>query len=117
MDTTVVITIGAVSLVALLSVWTSRTKSTSLPLPPGPRRIPFLGNALDVDITEPHLTYTQWGRQYGLSHAVNSFTAPTEVNLSRGHRILSTSWTGLYNCELRESCQNAVRRSTLCGVC
>jgi hypothetical protein len=62
----VAIAIGVVSLVALLSVWTSRRKSHSLPLPPGPRRIPFLGNVLDIDITEPHVTYTQWGLQYGL---------------------------------------------------
>jgi len=67
MDTTV-IAIGAVSLVALLSVWKSKTKSTSLPLPPGPRCIPFLGNVLDIDTTEPHVSYTQWGHQYGSSY-------------------------------------------------
>ncbi|KAJ8596621.1 CyP450 monooxygenase [Rhizopogon salebrosus TDB-379] len=61
----IVLAIGAVSLVTLLSVWLSKTTSPSLPLPPGPRRIPFLGNALDIDINEPHVTYTQWGRQYG----------------------------------------------------
>ncbi|KAJ8588852.1 cytochrome P450 [Rhizopogon salebrosus TDB-379] len=61
----IVIAIGALSLVALLSVWMSKTTSSSLPLPPGPRRIPFLGNALDISPTEPHVTYTQWGHQYG----------------------------------------------------
>ncbi|OJA09869.1 hypothetical protein AZE42_06267 [Rhizopogon vesiculosus] len=67
MDTIAVIAIGTASLVAfkLLSVWPLKTKSYSLPLPPGPRRIPFLGNALDIDISEPHVTYTQWGHQYG----------------------------------------------------
>ncbi|OAX32461.1 cytochrome P450 [Rhizopogon vinicolor AM-OR11-026] len=55
---------GIVSLLALLSVWTSK-KSPGLPLPPGPPRIPFLGNALDIDITEPHATYARWGHQYG----------------------------------------------------
>jgi len=64
---TILIAIGAASLVALLAIWTSKTKSSSLPLPPGPPRIPFFGNALDIDITEPHVTYAQWGRQYGLS--------------------------------------------------
>ncbi|OAX44082.1 cytochrome P450 [Rhizopogon vinicolor AM-OR11-026] len=62
---TIVIAIGAVSLVALLSVWKSKTKSSSLSLPPGPPRIPFLGNVLDIDMTEPHVTYAQWGHQYG----------------------------------------------------
>jgi hypothetical protein len=62
----IAIAIGAVSLIALLFVRTSKRRSRSLPLPPGPRQIPFLGNALDIDITEPHITYTQWGLQYGL---------------------------------------------------
>jgi hypothetical protein len=77
----IVIAIGAVSLVALLFVWKSKTKSPSLPLPPGPRQIPFLGNALDIDTDKPHVTYTQWGHQYGLSS--NSFTALAEAYLSR----------------------------------
>ena len=71
--------IGAVSLVTLLSVWTSKTKSPRLPLPPGPPQIPFLGNALDIDITEPHITYTEWGHQYGLSFLVNTFAASIEL--------------------------------------
>ena len=74
------IAIGAVSLVALLSVWTSlKTKSPRFPLPPGPPQIPFLGNALHIDITEPHVTYTQWGHQYGSSSLVNTFTVSTEA--------------------------------------
>ena len=68
----IILAIGAASLVTLLFVWTSKTKSSSLPLPPGPPRIPFLGNALDIDITAPHVTYTQWGHQYGL--LLNLFT-------------------------------------------
>ncbi|KAG1746225.1 cytochrome P450 [Suillus lakei] len=40
-------------------------KASRHPLPPGPRRIPFLGNALDIDMNEPHVTYTQWGYTYG----------------------------------------------------
>jgi hypothetical protein len=61
---TIVTAAGIVLLLALLSVWTSK-KLPSLPLPPGPPRIPFLGNALDIDIAEPHVTYARWGHQYG----------------------------------------------------
>ncbi|OAX32460.1 cytochrome P450, partial [Rhizopogon vinicolor AM-OR11-026] len=64
MDAIVTVAAGIVFLLALLSVWKSK-KSSSLPLPPGPPRIPFLGNALDIDISEPHVTYTRWGHQYG----------------------------------------------------
>ncbi|OJA10011.1 hypothetical protein AZE42_11862, partial [Rhizopogon vesiculosus] len=54
MDAIVTVAAGIVSLLALLSVWKSK-KSPNLPLPPGPPRIPFLGNALDIDISEPHV--------------------------------------------------------------
>ena len=118
---TIVIATGAVCLVVFLSVWTSKAKlSTRLPLPPGPRRIPFLGNALDINIAEPHVTYMQWKRQYGVSSAANSFTAPTKIDLSlmcRGHHILSAAWTGLHHCELGDSGQSVVRRETLCDIC
>ncbi|KAG1753366.1 cytochrome P450 [Suillus lakei] len=34
-------------------------------LPPGPASLPFLGNALGVDVSEPWATYKAWGAQYG----------------------------------------------------
>jgi len=53
----------AISLVVVLR-WTHR-RDYPLPLPPGPRPLPFLGNALQVDTTRPWLTYTAWGKVYG----------------------------------------------------
>ncbi|KAJ8583488.1 cytochrome P450 [Rhizopogon salebrosus TDB-379] len=37
----------------------------SVQLPPGPPLIPFLGNALAVDVSAPWVTYKTWGSQYG----------------------------------------------------
>jgi len=73
MDTTLTASVAACLIVSLL-VWSLKTKSSDLQLPPGPRQIPFLGNALSIDISKPHITYTQWGHQYGLSSAVNTFS-------------------------------------------
>ncbi|KAI6126058.1 cytochrome P450 [Pisolithus croceorrhizus] len=36
-----------------------------LPLPPGPKGLPWLGNVLSINIVEPWLTYQQWGKRYG----------------------------------------------------
>ncbi|KAF8135085.1 cytochrome P450 [Boletus edulis] len=36
-----------------------------LPLPPGPKGLPFIGNALQINKTEPWLTYKEWTQTYG----------------------------------------------------
>ncbi|KAI6155078.1 cytochrome P450 [Pisolithus tinctorius] len=40
-------------------------KKSNLPYPPGPRQLPIVGNAFDVNLKEPHITYTEWGKTYG----------------------------------------------------
>jgi len=42
------------------------SKGKQLPLPPGPRGVPFLGNYFDLpDGEKDWLTYRTWGNTYG----------------------------------------------------
>ncbi|KAH7929012.1 cytochrome P450 [Leucogyrophana mollusca] len=64
--------LGPVSGIALLAVLLAlriaqrkRHDKRRLPLPPGPRPLPFFGNVLEVKLDEPWITYKEWGATYG----------------------------------------------------
>ena len=42
-------------------------KGTGLPLPPGPRPLPIIGNLLDMPSTYQHRTFTEWNDRWGKS--------------------------------------------------
>lgn len=46
-------------------VWKQRRLRGGLPLPPGPEGLPILGNVLDLNISAPWLSYTDWAKKYG----------------------------------------------------
>ncbi|KIK74882.1 hypothetical protein PAXRUDRAFT_835861 [Paxillus rubicundulus Ve08.2h10] len=41
------------------------SRSSRLPLPPGPTSIPFLGNVWKLNTNAPYLTYAEWSKVYG----------------------------------------------------
>lgn len=50
----------------LLSWWSHKKRNPGgLPLPPGPKPLPVVGNVLGLKIDEPWVTYTHWGATYG----------------------------------------------------
>lgn len=45
--------------------WFKRGTSQSLPLPPGPKGYPIIGNSLDAPLHEPWKTFRDWSKIYG----------------------------------------------------
>jgi hypothetical protein len=44
-----------------------------LPLPPGPKGLPIIGNLLDIPQEKPWVVYDKWAKQFGkpyLSHII-----------------------------------------------
>ncbi|KAG2750014.1 cytochrome P450 [Suillus brevipes Sb2] len=54
-----------VSCVLLALIITRFKGFARLPLPPGPKPLPIVGNFFQLNITRPWLTYTHWKKKYG----------------------------------------------------
>lgn len=46
----------------LIKRWATRQPA---PSPPGPRRLPIIGNMLDMPSSQEWLTFAKWGQQWG----------------------------------------------------
>lgn len=84
--------------VALLYACKNRALRGPLPLPPGPRGLPLIGNVFDVNFTEPWLTYEEWGKQYGdILHAKLLGKDLIVVNSERVARALLEQRSTIYS--------------------
>ena len=66
---------AGIAAIIFVGLWiATRKKNGGLPYPPGPKGLPLIGNVLDLNVKEPHVTYTKWAEQYGL-HLLFSWDA------------------------------------------
>jgi hypothetical protein len=57
--------VGTVTgLVVLYAIW-RRSSRRTLPLPPGPKPLPLIGNLFDIPKSNQWLTYHAWNGQFG----------------------------------------------------
>jgi hypothetical protein len=47
-----------------------RENPHGLPLPPGPKGYPVIGNLFDLPTWKPWLTYNEWFKRYGKSYCI-----------------------------------------------
>jgi hypothetical protein len=58
------ISLGAVVL-SLLVWWRKRSSVVHLSLPPGPKKLPLIGNLLDMPKGKQWIAYQRWAKEYG----------------------------------------------------
>ena len=50
----------------IIYVYFKTHKRSSLPLPPGPRKLPLLANLLDLPTTHQWLKFIEWGKEFSM---------------------------------------------------
>lgn len=63
-----VLVIASLAALALAALWIRQLlgSQSSLPLPPGPKALPILGNLLDLADGEMYVKCRDWSRQFGM---------------------------------------------------
>ncbi|ESK84364.1 cytochrome p450 [Moniliophthora roreri MCA 2997] len=67
------------ALFAAFIAWKVSRKRISTPLPPGPKPLPIIGNALDMPKDYPWRTFAEWCKQYGNLVHVNVLGQPIVI--------------------------------------
>jgi hypothetical protein len=57
----------SIAVVVAVTVWTAVSYLRNRHAAPGPRRLPLLGNVLQMPLQMPWVQFTKWSQQYGAS--------------------------------------------------
>jgi hypothetical protein len=63
-----IFTTGGLALALLLvSYFLASRRRSAPPLPPGPKRLPLIGNVFDMPTEQEWYTFANWATRYGIS--------------------------------------------------
>lgn len=82
--------IGAASVALVTTAWfllKSLSRRTAPPFPPGPKRLPLLGNLLDMTTSMDLETFSKWNNLYGELSSVVSVPVTELICFIRGCRV------------------------------
>ncbi|KAF8799180.1 cytochrome P450 [Phlegmacium glaucopus] len=66
------------SLGLIVYIYFAKNKQSSLPLPPGPKKLPLLGNLLDFPTSHEWLKYAEWAKEFN-SNIIHIYAAGKNV--------------------------------------
>ncbi|KAG6333948.1 hypothetical protein ID866_5145 [Astraeus odoratus] len=73
-------------------------RKSGLPYPPGPKGLPLVGNTFNINLKEPHLTYTEWGKTYGDIMYCHIFGQDfVIINSEKTARLLADQRSSIYS--------------------
>lgn len=82
-----------VALLGSLLIYYVNSKRSIAPLPPGPKKLPFLGNFFNAPRSDPHIAYRNWSRQCGTAILIISSPA-WDANVFLGSDIIHFATPG-----------------------
>ena len=80
-----------------------------LPLPPGPKGYPLVGNVFDMPVNKPWVVFDEWRKTYGKTFIINALNLSTLTtgNFRRYH-TRQCPWPALYDFKLLGSHQRSL---------
>lgn len=85
------------SIAILLLQWLKKLSRPGLPLPPGPKGYPIIGNMLDIPKDLPWKTFKEWTKVYGLCLLYACSSADQFLTAFRWRALLEPTWR-FYHC-------------------